>query len=295
MDTILLTGANGFVGYYLTKLLLEKGFPVIATGKGECRLPFKEDGFTYTSLDFTNEQQIHNVFQAHKPKVVVHLGAISKPDECEQNRRNAFQVNVSGTVNLLQQAKQINSFFLFLSTDFVFDGLKGMYKEDDETAPVNYYGETKVLAELEVRSYPFDWAIARTVLVYGRTFSGRENIVAAVAKSLKEGRTLKMFDDQVRTPTYVEDLARGMVSIIEKHATGIYHLSGKEVLTPYGIALKVAEFLGYGKEQIIPINEADIKEPAQRPKKTGLDISKAARELGYQPMNFEEGLRRTFA
>ncbi|MGE5518287.1 MAG: SDR family oxidoreductase [Candidatus Dadabacteria bacterium] len=294
MNRILITGANGFVGYYLVKKLLLQGYSVIATCKGECRLPFKDDFFTYLPMDFTNEEQVKIVFEKYHPGVVVHLGAMSKPDECEQNRRSAFQVNVSGSVNLLEQSRKYKSFFLFLSTDFVFDGLSGMYVEEDEAAPVNFYGETKMLAEQEVKSYGYEWSIVRTVLVYGQTFSGRDNIVTAVERSLKEGKTLKMFDDQVRTPTYVEDLAAGMVSIIEKKAIGIFHICGKDVLTPYGIAIAVANQLGYDLAQVLPIKESDLNEAAKRPKKTGLNISKARRVLGYEPCSFEEGLRKTF-
>src|SRR5690349_5482407 len=233
MATVLITGANGFLGYYLTQQLLSRNHRVVATGKGENRLPYKSENFAYCSLDFTSKENTVAVFATTKPDVVVHCGAISKPDECEENKELAFLINVTGTVNLLDTAAKHKSHFVFLSTDFVFSGNEGFYNEVDERDPVNYYGQTKVLAEDKVTEYLFDWSIVRTVLVYGETFSGRENIVTNTAKALQQGRPLKIFTDQLRTPTYVEDLAAGIVAIIEKRATGIYHLSGEDLRTPY--------------------------------------------------------------
>lgn len=295
MHTILVTGANGFVGYYLIRRLLEKRYHVVATGKGENKLPYVDEKFLYRNLDFTDKTNTSAVFSEIKPSVVVHCGAISKPDECEQNRKTAFLSNVTGTINLLEEAAKQKAHFIFLSTDFVFRGDRGFYKEEDERSPVNYYGETKVLAEDEVTNYPFDWSIVRTVLVYGKTFSCRENIVTNTAKALQQGKPLKIFTDQLRTPTYVEDLADGIVSIVEKKAMGIYHLSGEDLRTPYEIAVETAQYLHLDVSLITPVRAEEFDQPAQRPAKTNFDISKAKNELGFRPIAFKEGLRRTFS
>ena len=294
MKKVLITGANGFLGYYLVQRLLQKTFPVVATGKGTNRLPFSERHFSYQSLDFTNKESTLAVFAAAKPQVVVHGGAISKPDECEQNREAAFLANVTGTLQVLEAAAACKAQFIFLSTDFVFSGEKGHYKETDVRRPVNFYGETKRLAEDEVRNYPFGWSIVRTGLVYGKTFSGRENIVTNTAKALQEQRPLKIFDDQLRTPTFVEDLATGIVTIIEKNVTGIFHLSGKDEKTPYAISVETAQLLGLDASLITRVKAADFPQPARRPANTTFDISKAEKELGFRTLSFEEGLWRTF-
>ncbi|MDQ3278331.1 MAG: SDR family oxidoreductase, partial [Bacteroidota bacterium] len=280
-------------GYYLVQQLLQKGHTVIATGKEKNRLLFQSTIFLYQPLDFTNKETAAAVFAATKPDVVVHCGAISKPDECELNREAAFLSNVTGTINLLEAAAAFRSQFIFMSTDFVFSGGKGFYKEEDERGPVNYYGQTKLLAEDRVVTYPFAWSIVRTVLAYGKTFSGRENIVSHTAKSLQQGKPLKMFDDQVRTPTYIEDLATGIVTIIEKRADGVYHLSGEDVRTPYEIAIETARFLNLDTSLITPVKAEDFDQPAARPSKTGFDISKAKRDLSYHPLSFPKGLQKT--
>ena len=293
---ILITGANGFLGYYLVEQLLAKKYSVIATGKVECRLPFTIDlNFQWLTMDFTDPFSIHDVFEKIKPDVVVHSGAMSKPDECEMDQMKAYLVNVEGTVQLLINSEELKSFFVFLSTDFVFDGERGMYKEEDAPKPVNYYGRTKLEGEEAVKEYEHDWAIVRTVLVYGKNHSGHSNILKIVREKLEKGEEYSVFDDQVRTPTYVEDLAKGIVSIIEKKATGVFHLSGKNILTPYQMAIKTAEYLELDSSVIKKVTAASFSQPAKRPLKTGFIIDKARNELGYDPISFEEGLRKTLS
>ena len=293
---ILITGANGFLGYYLVEQLLAKKYSVIATGKGECRLPFTHDlNFQWLSMDFTDPFSIHDVFENIKPDVVVHAGAMSKPDECEMDQMKAYLVNVEGTVQLLINSEELKSFFIFLSTDFVFDGERGMYNEEDAPRPVNYYGRTKLEAEEAVKEYQYGWAIVRTVLVYGKNYSGHNNILKIVKEKLEKGEEYNIVDDQVRTPTYVGDLAKGIVSIIDKKATGVFHLSGKDILTPFQMAIKIAAYLKLDSSAIKKVTAAIFTQPAKRPLKTGFIIDKARNELGYEPVSFEEGLRKTLS
>lgn len=293
--TILITGANGFLGHYLTSQLLEKGHTVIATGKGECRLPFAgNENFQYISMDFTDPFTVHDVFEEISPEVVVHAGAMSKPDECEEQQWQSYLTNVEGTVTLLLNAEEHKSFFVFVSTDFVFGGEKGMYKEEDNRDPVNFYGKTKQEAEDAVQEYEYDWAIVRTVLVYGKPSAGRSNLLTVVKDKLEKGEEYSVFDDQVRTPTFVEDLAAGMVAIIEKKALGIYHISGEDILTPYEMACKTADLLGLDTALIKKVTAETFSQPAKRPAKTGFNIEKAKKDLGYSPISFAEGLKKTF-
>jgi dTDP-4-dehydrorhamnose reductase len=224
MQTVLITGVNGFIGSYLTDRLAPSQYKIVATGKGGSRTGNTNQNVIYGSLDFTDDEQVKAVFQKHQPTVVVHCGAMSKPDDCEVNKEAAFLTNVTGTIHLLNYSKEWDSFFIFLSTDFIFSGERGMYKEEDEAAPVNYYGQTKLLAEEEVKKYAGDWAIIRTVSVYGNPRGGKHNILTNAAAALKKGDRLKMFDDQIRTPSYVEDLVTATVTIIEKKAKGIFHI-----------------------------------------------------------------------
>lgn len=292
---ILITGANGFLGHYLSGQLLTKKHQVIATGKGICRLPYLQDDlFSYKEMDFTDPSSVRTVLESEKPDTVVHAGAISKPDDCEQDKTYADKVNIEGTQILLQESQKFKCHFIFLSTDFIFDGLQGMYKEEDKGNPVNYYGVTKLKAEELVLQYPFCWCIVRTVLVYGKPLTGRGNILTVVKDKLEKGEEYNVFDDQVRTPTYVEDLAAGIVTIIEKKAGGIYHLSGTDILTPYQMACYAADHLKLDKTLLKKVTALTFTQPAKRPQKTGFIIDKAKEELGFRPVSFAEGLVKTF-
>lgn len=293
---VLITGANGFLGHYLTELLLKKGYEVIATGKGSSRLLFSGySNFCYEEMDFTDIKAVQQIFTKHRPGKVVHAGAISKPDECELNKPLAFNINVSGTQNMLKAAADCQSHFLFVSTDFVFDGDKGMYAENDNPSPVNYYGQTKLEAEMAVKKHSGRWSIVRTVLVYGQPVPGRDNILTRVKQKLQRGEEYSVVNDQVRTPTYVEDLTHGIALMIDKKAEGIFHISGKDRMTPFEMAVHTANYLGLNAGLLRKVTAADFSEPARRPLKTGFIIDKAISELGYQPLTFEEGLRKTFS
>ena len=292
---ILITGANGFLGHYLVPVLLDKGYDVLATGKGACRLQLVSQAtFRYTEMDFTDRTAVAVVTDGFKPDVIIHAGAMSKPDECETNQEAALLINTTATGSLLQEAAKHRSFFIFISTDFVFDGNSGMYREEDIPAPVNYYGETKWLAEKKVEQYPFPRAIVRTVLVYGQPLAGRSNILSIVKEKLEAGEIYKVVDDQLRTPTFVGDLANAIAMIAAKTATGTWHISGKDVMTPYEMACSAADYLHLDKTRLLRVTADTFSQPARRPARTGFIIDKAVRELGYNPVSFEEGLKKTF-
>lgn len=294
METVLITGANGFVSWYLIRDLLDHNYKIVATGKGPSRLPFQDERLVYETLNFTDAGDVAAVFEKHQPHLVVHAGAMSKPDECEVQQEEAMLTNVRGTEFLLQAAAQYKSYFLFVSTDFVFEGKSLHYKEGDKLAPVNYYGLTKKQAEEAVQQYPFAWSIVRTILVYGKPMSGRQNILTVVANALQKGEPLRIFSDQTRTPTYVEDLSRGLATMLEKKSTGIFHISGEDVITPYHMACAVAAHFGYNGDTIENVTATTFQQPAARPQITGFDLTKTKTMLNYQPTSFAEGLRKTF-
>jgi dTDP-4-dehydrorhamnose reductase len=245
-------------------------------------------------MDFTDPFQVNDVFAKHKPEIVIHGGAMTKPDECEQNQYEAYKTNVEGTITLLIDSEEYQSFFIFVSTDFVFSGDKGMYNEEDVPSPVNYYGKTKLEAEEAVGEYAYDAAIVRTVLVYGKPQMGRNNLLTIVRDKLSRGEQYSVVNDQFRTPTYVEDLAEAIARIAEKRMTGIYHISGNDLRTPYEMAMETAALLNLDSNLIKKVSAADFSQPALRPPRTGFNIDKAKKMLNFEPVSFAEGLRKTF-
>ncbi|HVZ57538.1 MAG TPA: SDR family oxidoreductase [Chitinophagaceae bacterium] len=296
MDTrILVTGANGFVGYHLVRELLARGAEVLATGRGPCRIETAGlSGFRYAPLDFTDPFAVYDLFEAYRPALVIHAGAMGRPDDCELHPWDCHVVNVEGTLHLLANAEDLGSFFVFVSTDLVFDGQYGMYREEDLPGPVNVYGRSKRDAEEAVQQYAGDWAIIRTVLVYGRPVPGKPQFLFTMKEKLENGETYRVVDDQFRTPTYVGDLVHGMISLLDRRATGIYHLAGSDLLTPFDMAWQAADMLKLDTRLLQRVNTADIGHAARRPARTGLVLEKARRDLDYRPVSFAEGLRKTF-
>src|SRR5262249_610216 len=154
-------------------------------------------GYQYIDIDITDELKWKDLITNQKPNVVVHGAAITQPDDCELNQAACYDTNVKGTPHLLSAAVAGNCYFIYISSDFVFDGAIGNYAEDDKPNPVSWYGQTKLQAEELVRNSSLSWAIARTCLVYGNVLQGtRSNIIAWVKHSLENGKKIKVVSDQ---------------------------------------------------------------------------------------------------
>ena len=291
---VFVTGANGLLGQELIALLMKKNFEVIATSKGESRLQVSGSNFSYHALDITDGMASNKILHETRPDLIIHAAAMTQVDQCELDKINCYNINVTATRFLIEAAKEISARFVYVSTDFIFDGVSGPYKEDDEARPLNYYGSTKLSAESEVIESGLQWTIVRTVLVIGNASSTRSNIISWVRDKLTKGEKIKVVDDQFRTPTFTEDLAKGIVLIVEKNATGIYHISGRDLLTPYQIALKTADHFQLDRSLIEKADASSFSQPAVRPPRTGFYIDKARADLGYEPLSFEDGLKKFF-
>ncbi|MEP7142151.1 MAG: SDR family oxidoreductase [Ferruginibacter sp.] len=292
---ILITGANGLLGQHLVKLLTEAtGHDIIATGRSVSRIPFSPSGrYHYFPLDITNGMDVTSFIGLHQPGIIIHTAAITQVDDCESDKVACWNTNVTATRFLISAAESIHARFIYVSTDFVFDGLGGPYSETVVPGPINYYGSTKLAAEKSVMESGLNWCIVRTVLVYGNILTGnRSNIISWVKENLEVGKKIKVVIDQWRTPTYVEDLAKGILLAVEKNATGIYHISGEELLSPYDMAIATTEWLGLDKTLIEKVDASIFTQPAKRPAKTGFIIEKAKKELGFKPLSFREGLEK---
>lgn len=292
MQKILVTGANGMVGQSLVRLLLAKGYAVIALGKGPSRLNISAPALEYFPVDITHPFEAQAVIAAKSPDCIVHCAAMTQVDDCEKLQKEAHSLNVEATARLLLDAEQYSRFFILLSTDFVFDGQQGRYAEHDPVNPISWYGHTKIEAEAVTETAEIPWAIIRTCLVYGEQVeSGRNNLFTWIRENLKAGKPIKVVDDQWRTPTWVEDLVQGIELVIAKQATGTWHISGDEIFTPYQMAITVADHFGWDKTGITPVTASTFTQPGKRPERTGFTIEKAKKDLGYSPGKFLQNIR----
>lgn len=291
MKRILITGANGLLGQKLVGLLAQQAdVDLIATARGENRLPISAS-YTYRQMDITDRQQVFDVITDVRPDAVIHGAAMTDVDKCELDKEACWAQNVTATESIVVACKATGAFLCHVSTDFIFDGKDGPYNEEAEGNPISFYGWSKYAAERVVMSSSLQWAIARTVLVYGIAHDmSRSNIILWVKKSLEDGKIIKVVTDQFRSPTLAEDLATGCALIAKKQATGIFNISGKEVLTPHEMAIQTADYFGLDKSLITEATAATFTQTARRPPRTGFIIDKAQRELGYEPRSFLEGI-----
>ena len=287
---ILVTGSNGLLGQKLTQLLQQdKDVDLIATARGKSALTIARG--EYHVLDISNRHEVEGVLRLTKPDVIINTAAMTQVDDCELEREACWKANVTAVEHLVRTCAALHIHLVHVSTDFIFDGSHGPLDENAIPAPVNYYGESKLAAEKVIQNSDISWAILRTVLVFGITNDmSRSNIVLWVKKSLEQKKNIQVVNDQWRTPTLAEDLAKGCYLAAKKRARGIYNISGKDFLSPYDIAIRTADFFKLDKSLIKATDSKQFVQPAKRPLTTGFVIDKARKELGYEPHSFEEGL-----
>ncbi|WP_231425139.1 NAD(P)-dependent oxidoreductase [Pedobacter sp. Leaf250] len=292
MKTILTTGSNGLLGQKITEKVLTEGrVKLIATSKGANRYPIT-NGYQYAEMDILDPVQVRTIIEKFKPDAIVHTAAMTNVDTAEANKELCRQLNVEATQNLVSLCEEFNIQLIHLSTDFIFDGANGPYKEEDATNPLSYYGETKLLAELTVKESRANWAILRTILVYGITNDmSRSNIVLWAKGALEKGLPINVVNDQWRMPTLAEDLAEACLLAVEKNSQGVYHVSGKDYMSIADLVRKVADYWSLDKSIISEISSQSLNQSAKRPIKTGFVLDKTIKDLDYKPHSFEEGLK----
>lgn len=291
MKTVLVTGSNGLLGQKITEnILINKQFKLIATSKGPNRFPIN-DGYIYIEMDILDPAQIRNVISEHKPDAIIHTAALTNVDTCEVEKERARALNVEALKTLIAVCETLRIQLIHLSTDFIYDGENGPYEESAEACPLSYYGQTKAEAEELLKKSHCKWAIIRTILVYGIVKDmSRSNIVLWAKNALQKGEPLNVVNDQWRMPTLAEDLADACLKTVEKEATGIYHISGKDMMSISQLVMRVADYFSLDKSLIAEVSSSSLNQSALRPKRTGFILDKAYRDLDYKPHSFEEGI-----
>jgi dTDP-4-dehydrorhamnose reductase len=290
---VLITGANGLLGQALVRQMSAwPEYDVLATARD--RAPrYRDSSCGYLPLDITQAGDVRRAFLDFTPDVVINCAAVTQVDDCESSRELCWKVNVDAVETLAKNCLATGARLIQVSTDFVFDGEDGPYRESDRPEPVNFYGKSKLAAENMVRGAGLDqWAIARTVLVYGTAHGmTRSNIVLWIVDKLQKGEKIKVVTDQFRSPTYVEDLATGIERIVRFKKSGLYHLSGREYLSIYDFAQLVARTFDLDASLIEPTDRTAFSQNAERPPRTGFIILKAETELGFRPRSIPDALR----
>ncbi len=289
---ILLTGANGLVGQALVeRLSAEPDVDLLATGRDD-RPRYRAGSCGYTPLDITDAEAVRRLFVDFAPGVVINCAAVTRVEDGEANRAACWAVNVDAVAGLGQRCKAHGSRLVQLSTDFVFDGTDGPYGERDRPEPVNFYGRSKWASENAVRAAGLArWTIVRTALGFGTgTALSRSNFGLWLTERLQRGTPTAVCTDQVRTPTYIPDLADGIARAVRLGKNGVYHLAGRDMLSVFDFARRLAERFDLDPGLLSPTTTDALHPDAPRPLRTGLLILKAETELGYKPRGLDAAL-----
>jgi len=281
LKKVLIIGANGFLGTNILQFrdkkdVVNNNLFLIASDLNNDNIP-QDIPFHY--IDITNEEETVNKIIKISPDSILLTAAMTNVDQCEIDKKIATKINVEGPKNVIKACEKSNSKLIFLSTDFIFDGLKenGGYTEDDVPNPLSHYGKTKYEAELAIINSEIEYLICRTAILYGWN-KFKLNFITWILNKLKQNEKISLVTNQINSPTFVRNLAQILLNLIEKDAGGIYHTVGDCILNRYEMAVKCAEIFNYNSDLIEPINY--FKQLAVRPKNAGLDISKLKNTIG---------------
>lgn len=281
---ILVTGSNGFLGHKLTELILKNtNYELCCTSASVNRNP-QNEGYKFQQLNLIDLEGLGRLIDEFQPTHIIHSAALSSVEVCENDPVLCKAINVDSATFLAQRCKEQDIHLTFLSTDFVFDGQHGPYKEEDACSPVNAYGQSKLDAEQEICASGCSAAILRTILVYGVIADKkRSNLVLWAKNKLEAGEAIKAVSDQWRMPTWVDDLATACLLAVEKNAEGIYHISSDTLFSVKEVVEQVADYWNLDRSLVGSVTAAEIGQATNRPRKTGFVLDKAKAELGYNP------------
>ena len=279
----LVTGSAGLVGQQVVKDL-SKSNQVFS-----CYNESKPEYGDSVKMDLKNYEMVSSILTEIKPDVVIHLGAMTGVDLCEKEKTSASEINTKATEIIAKECSKLNSFLVYVSTDYVFDGNFGMYKEDDVANPLGFYGKSKLEGEKAVQNFSTNWCIARTSTPFG-LHPTKKSFPMWVIENLQKQKQIDVLIDQFTSPTYVPNLSRMLIEISERRITGIIHAAGASKISRYQMASMVSDKLNLDGTLLKQISMNKMKWVAQRPKDSSLDVSRASSILNEKPQKIDQSL-----
>lgn len=278
---VFIVGASGFVGRIMFEYLSRE---------------YETHGSFYSNpvkrlihLDMTDLKAVKDILTSLKPDVIIHPAANPNVEYCEEHPKETWQVNVEGSRNIIETAREIGVKFVYFSSDYVFDGTNGPYSEDDVPNPINEYGLQKLAVEKLIKNYLEKYLIIRITVVYGWE-SRDKNFVMGLIKNLKNGDFMKVPYDQIGSPTYANNMIQAVKELIEADKTGIYHVAGTDVMDRYTFAKNVAEIFELDENLLIPVTTNQLNQKAKRPLKAGMKVDKVQKDVSIRLMSVRDGL-----
>jgi dTDP-4-dehydrorhamnose reductase len=268
---VLVIGGSGLLGKKLRDILVEHDYDVYSTYY-HAHPTKMENNY---QLDITQKKNVERVINKITPDFIVHTAALSNVDDCEKNHELADKINIEGTRNIAEIAKKIVCKVLYVSTDYVFDGTKGLYTEEDLVHPINYYGLSKLKGEEVVKSIFDEYLIVRPSVIYGA--SNKKNFAMWIVENLQKKNRIRIVNDQYVSPTLTTDLSEQIVALLKHDAQGIFHTAGGERINRYAFSQLVADVFQLDKTLLEAISVKDMNWVAQRPNDSSFDVAKVTR------------------
>lgn len=282
---LLVTGASGLLGHRVAQLALKKDYEVHSIYKehpANIGNPIK--------LDLTDQSEVFKAISRLKPDAVIHTAAYTDVDGCEVNKNLAWKVNAEATKHIAMASTSIGSHLTYISTDYVFDGEKGLYSEDDTPNPISYYGYTKLKGEEFVKKHAKEWCIVRASVIYGWGRAHKPNFATWLINNLSQEKEVKILTDQYVSPTLNTNLTEMLLEITERKIAGTLHTAGATRVSRHEFALKLAEVFNLNKDLIKPATINEMTWRAKRPKDSSLNVSKARALLNAKPLKLNQAL-----
>ena len=279
----LVTGSAGLIGRQVVKDLSETHEVFSCYNKS------KPEHGNIIKMDLLNHEMISNVMSEKKPDVVIHLGAMTAVDLCETDQDSAFKINSQATEILAKESSKMNTFIVYVSTDYVFDGNTGMYEENDATNPLGFYGKSKLLGEKSIQNFSSDWCIARTSTPFG-LHPTKKSFPMWIIENMQKQNQIDVLSDQFTSPTYVPNLSKMLIEISERHLDGIFHVAGATKISRYEMARMISDKLNLDEKLLRKILINELKLEAPRPKDSSLDISKSTSILNEKPQKINQSI-----
>lgn len=292
MKRILITGGTGNLGSHLVRQAIASGVwdEVHATYRN-VNPNFQK---AYWHL-MDAQESVESTLEKTKPTHIVHTLAMSDPDECERRKLDAWQINVGVTKTIATYANQENARLIYTSSDLVFNGEKGNYAETDEPSPINFYGDTKLEAEVAVREHVTsnDYVIVRLANMYGLNLNQRPNFFSRQVDALKEKKKITLYTDQRRSMISLSDAAAGVLELADLTFEGMLHLGG-EAMSRYDFGRRLAAQLKIPDKTLEPVASSSVRHWAKRPSDVTLNSAAAQKLLKTSFRGVEECLKEIF-
>jgi dTDP-4-dehydrorhamnose reductase len=285
---LFITGANGMLGQRIVEFY--SGINKIELLASSIEGKSFSNNIEYISCDIANREKIKKYIYDFCPDYIINTAAFTNVDLSEKQREQTWKANVKGVEFITEAARVIDAHVIHISSDYIFDGKEGPYDENAVPNPLGYYGRTKLASENVLKIGGVIYTIVRTNVLYGFALNSRPDFVRWLVSELRNGNKVKIVDDQINNPTFIEDLMQGINKIIEFKKSGIYNIGGKEFLSRYNFANIIADFFKLGKKLIMPVKTRELNQLAKRPLNSGLITLKAETELGYKPHSIRESL-----